>query len=235
MSELAHLRDRQGTWDASLWPARPSQSISQHEEQEHARGAVIYSCGEPADHLWRVERGVVRSVTMTTDGLRFVRDFHFPGDVFGFEANHAYSGWAEAVCDCRTARMRRSELAAAAGDDPSIAGELLSWMARHCERAMAHSALLARAGAEERIVHFLLDLAQRSAPERRVALPMTRSDIGDYLGLASETVSRAISRLRHRGLIATDRGAIVLLKVRPAQIVATHADDLVGTEPRYPA
>jgi CRP/FNR family transcriptional regulator, nitrogen fixation regulation protein len=237
MSELAGLRDRQGSFNSVPWPAESaisSQPASGCEAQDYARGAVIYSCGEPARHLWRVDRGIVRSVIIATDGRRFVRDFLLPGDVFGFEPNKSYSGWAEAVGDCRISRMRRTVLAAIAGEDPSAAGELLSWMARHCERAAAHSALLARAGAEDRVLQFLVDLAGRSAPERRITLPITRSDIGDYAGLASETVSRAISRLRSRGLITTDRGAIVLLEIGPAHVAASRPDPFAGARPESP-
>ena len=237
MPELAGLRDRDARLDSVPWPAgsaASNQADLEHEAHEYARGAVIYSCGESAEHLWRVDRGIVRTVTIANDGRRFVRDFLLPGDVFGFEPNKTYSGWAEAVCDCRISRMRRTVLAAIAGEEPLAARELLSWMAGHCERAAAHSALLARAGAEDRILQFLVDLARRSAPEQRVALPMTRSDIGDYAGLASETVSRAISRLRSRGLITTDRGAIVLLETSPPPIVTSRPAAFAGAQPGFP-
>jgi CRP-like cAMP-binding protein len=71
--------------------------------------------------------------------------------------------------------------------------------------------VLGRASAAEKLAYFLMDLARRISAARRIELPMSRTDIGDYLGLSSETVSRAFTILRRKGLIATHRRYVTLL------------------------
>ncbi len=179
-------------------------------------GETIYPQDGPADYIYEVERGVVRTVRLDADGRRIVYGFHTQGDVFGVERNgtHAYS--AEAIGDVDVIRCPRELLERAALSDHAVAEALWSWLLSGADRATGRLALLARGSALEKIAHFLIEMAGRAHSEARIELAMSRYDIADYLGLSSETVSRTFTVLREQGLIATE-GRVVLL-LRPSSL-----------------
>jgi CRP-like cAMP-binding protein len=167
-------------------------------------GATLYAQGDAGDFVYEVVAGMVRTINVSRDGKRVVRGFHLSGELFGMERAQLHASSAEAVSDTRVLRCSRSRLDALAGSDAQVATELWSWLLRMAERAEDLS-VLGRASAAEKLAYFLIDLA------RRIELPMSRTDIGDYLGLSSETVSRAFTILRRKGLIATHRRYVTLL------------------------
>jgi CRP/FNR family nitrogen fixation transcriptional regulator len=157
--------------------------------------STIYGQGESVGPLYLVEFGAVRVCRMTSDGRRQITAFYFAGDVFGFDSGLEHQCYAESVdgAGIRTLRVRANELAAAGG--------LLQLALRGISAVQSHLLLLGRASASERLARFLLDLMERQDSDDVVALQMQRIDIGDYLGLTFETVSRALRVLKDRGLI----------------------------------
>jgi CRP/FNR family nitrogen fixation transcriptional regulator len=167
-------------------------------EQQGARvpyqnGAEIFGQDEPADYLYRVVRGAVRTTLLLADGRRQIGAFHYEGELFGLELgdNHRFS--AEAMSDCLIAVVRRTALR----DDRDGALERAVWMAtaRELERTQDHLMLLGRKSACERVAGFLSDLVRRTS-QVAIDLPMGRQDMADYLGLTIETVSRMMSQLQ---------------------------------------
>lgn len=159
-----------------------------------AAGAEIYAQGERADRLYRVEYGAVRIYRLLADGRRQISAFYLPGEVFGFQADGAHHFFAEAIC----ATGLRSFARSAAGE---TAHEQLELALRCLVRAQEHLLVVGRQNAAERIAAFLLDMADRQGGLEQFDLAMSRSDIGDYLGLTIETVSRVLSKLRAQGVI----------------------------------
>jgi len=157
-------------------------------------GAEIYAQGEKCGGLYRVEFGAVRIYRLLADGRRQISAFHLPDEIFGFEADDAHHFFAEAICDTGVRALR-----AAPGKD--LPGELLPLALKDLVRAQEHLLVLGRQNAIERIAAFLTDLAERQGEMKHVELPMSRSDIGDYLGLTVETVSRVFSKLKQIGVI----------------------------------
>jgi CRP/FNR family nitrogen fixation transcriptional regulator len=153
---------------------------------------------------------MVRTVNVNRDGRRVVRGFHLSGELFGMDRAQLHASSAEAVSDTRVLRCSRSRLAAVAALDAQVASELWSSLLRMVQRAEDLS-VLGRASATEKLAYFLVDLVRRLSVARRIKLPMSRTDIGDYLGLSSETVSRAFTTLRDEGLIATHGRYVTLL------------------------
>jgi CRP-like cAMP-binding protein len=178
-----------------------------------AEGHTIYAQEDAADHLYEVVEGMVRTSRLGTDGRRIVHGFFVPGDIFGIEPNGAHNCSAETVCATRIASCDRSQIERRALADRAVATEFWSCLLKSAEQAGAHMSLLARATAVEKIAHFLLEMAERMSANRRFALPMSRYDIADYLGLSSETVSRAFTVLRDRQLIATEGRSVTILKL----------------------
>jgi len=167
-----------------------------------SRNEEIYGEDEPADFVYKVVSGAVRTTRILSDGRRQIADFHFVGDVFGLEAGETHSLCAEAITDCRIALVKRIAVDRATDRDSLAARELWGVTARDLRRLQDHMLLLGRKGAMERIAAFLLDMSARTGERLAVDLPMSRSDIADYLGLTIETVSRSLTQLERDGVVA---------------------------------
>jgi CRP-like cAMP-binding protein len=180
-----------------------------------ARNAEIYGENEPAEYLYKVISGAVRTYKVLNDGRRQIGSFYLPGDIFGLEVGDAHSFSAEAVADCKVLVIKRSALVALAGRDTEIARQLWTMAARELQRAQNHIMLLIKT-AQERVAGFLLEMAARNASATEVELPMSRQDIADYLGLTIETVSRTLTQLENSGAIAVPTSRRIVLRSRGA-------------------
>ncbi|MGB3386799.1 MAG: helix-turn-helix domain-containing protein [Pseudaminobacter sp.] len=158
-------------------------------------GAEIYAQGEKCRGLYRVEFGAVRVYRLLADGRRQISAFHLAGEIFGFEADELHHFFAEAIC---ATGIRPLHMSSASGE---LAGELLPMVLEGLVRAQEHLLVLGRQNAMERIAAFLVDMSERQGGLQQVELPMSRTDIADYLGLTIETVSRAFSKLKQKGVI----------------------------------
>jgi len=164
------------------------------------RDERLFLAGDLADCYFKVLKGAIRTCLVLTDGRRHVADFFLPGDLIGLDAAEAYPVAAEAVVETTLIRYSRRKVDALAAADPAIAQRLVEIMRAGLAAARDHMLLLGHMTAIERIASFLLTLSDRAAQER-ISLPMNRTDIGDYLGLTIETVSRALSQLKIDGMI----------------------------------
>lgn len=159
-----------------------------------AAGAEIYGQGEQAAFLYRVEFGAVRVYRLLADGRRQISAFHLAGEVFGFDSDGAHHFFAEAICATGVKAIRRSAQTAFSQD-------LLRLALSGLVRAQEHLLLLGLQTAPQRVAAFLLAMDERQGGSRLVELPMSRADIGDFLGLTIETVSRVFTKLRTSGII----------------------------------
>ena len=166
------------------------------------RDEEIFGEGEPADFVYRVISGAVRTYRVLNDGRRQIGDFHLAGDLFGLEAGREHMLSAEAIGHCDILVCRRSTLFGLAARSPDLGQALWAQTARELERAQAHLMLLGRKSACERVATFLGALASRQPGNREITLHMSRQDIADYLGLTIETVSRTFTQLQADGVIA---------------------------------
>jgi CRP/FNR family nitrogen fixation transcriptional regulator len=159
----------------------------------------IYGEGEEAPSYYKVVSGVVRTCRFMADGRRQIDAFHVAGDVFGIEAGSLHSLTAEAVSECRVIAYRRLPLQKSGA--VSVPSQLLTHLLRNFERAQEHAVLLGRRSAVEKVAAFLLGWGRQSACSGTISLAMTRLDIGDYLGLTIETISRTLSQLERDDVI----------------------------------
>ena len=180
-----------------------------------ARDAEIYGESEPADYLYKVVSGAVRTYKVLNDGRRQISSFYLPGEIFGLELGGEHTFSAEAVADSKILVIRRSAVVALAGRDKEVARQLWRMTATELQRAHDHIMLLIKT-AQERVAGFLLEMAARSPDASEVDLPMSRQDIADYLGLTIETVSRMVTQLERSGTIALATSRRVVLRKRGA-------------------
>jgi CRP/FNR family transcriptional regulator len=178
------------------------------EAKEH-----VFTEGDSRSHLYRVETGTICLYKVLPDGRRQVLGFAYAGDLLGLGAMGEHQFNAQATKPSRLRSLPWSTVQQLARQDPAFGIKLYEVMSQ--ELAAAHDLLLTtgQRTATERVAAFLLAMARRS--ERKgedasiVDLPMTRSDIGDFLGLTIETVSRTFTKLRHLGVIDLAQSAHV--------------------------
>lgn len=194
-------------------------------------GQTIFHEGDPADRVFTLTGGAMKLYRLLPDGRRQVVGFMLPGDFLGIavEGEHAFGVEAlEESSLCWFPRNRFSEFIAVHWE---MERALYRRTAHELAAARQQMVLLGRKTAEERLASFFLSMLERAEAvsgrvERTIRLPMTRSDIADYLGLTKETVSRVLGVLKNKRVVrlqALDRIEI-LSRERLAAIAEAMAD-----------
>jgi CRP/FNR family transcriptional regulator, nitrogen fixation regulation protein len=191
-------------------------------EFKYRRGAEVFGEAEPAEYVYQVIDGAVRSYKLLSDGRRQIGAFHLVGDIFGLENGGMHRFTAEAIIDTTVRLVKRVSLAHVAETDATVARDLLNMTANNLQHAENHMLLLGRKTSLERVAAFLLEMDSRLTAAGVMALPMCRRDIADYLGLTLETVSRALSVLHDKGVLGflgqTQRQIVLLDRPKLAEL-----------------
>jgi CRP-like cAMP-binding protein len=168
------------------------------------QGEIIYQQDAPADYWYRVVVGAARKCAIMPDGRRHIVSFLLPDDLFGFGFSHAHQFTVEAITACTVvARYSRRRAEIVAESDPDVSRRVREAAFESISRLQARMVLLGRNSALEKVAAFLLEMRDRcGSPVDLVELPMSRYDIADYLSIAVETVSRSLTEIRRRQLIA---------------------------------
>jgi CRP/FNR family transcriptional regulator len=203
-------------------------------------GDHLFRTTDPLKSVYTIRSGWVKTYVISEGGEEQILGFHGPGDVVGFDAiadgHHACS--AVALETSSICKLSFDALTRLCHDSSSLVDRLVRTMSRGTQH-LVDNLLLGRKSAEVRVAAFVLKLA--SQQQRRgysanvLALPMSRTDIGKYLGLTVETVSRVLSRLEGLGLISKKRNQLELHDVAGLQrVAASPAEDEAtdGTECR---
>jgi CRP/FNR family nitrogen fixation transcriptional regulator len=178
-----------------------SNPIVSLNEFTYKKNTEIFGEKEPAEYVYQVKSGAVRSYKLLYDGRRQIGAFHLAGDIFGLENGSEHRFTAEAIVDATVRLIKRQSLEIVAENDSVVARNLLSMTTTNLQHAEDHMLLLGRKTSLERVAAFLLEMDKRLTAAGVMALPMSRRDIADYLGLTLETVSRALSRLHELGTL----------------------------------
>ena len=179
--------------------------------KSYPRNVEIYGENEPAEYLYKVISGAVRTYKILSDGRRQIGGFYLPGDIFGLEFADEHTLSADAIADANVLVIKRSMLTTLAAHNAGVARELFALAGYEVQRMQERVLLLIKT-AQERVVDFLLEMAERVPAGNAIELPMSRQDIADYLGLTIETVSRTLTSLEDSAAIElpTSRRRIVL-------------------------
>jgi CRP/FNR family nitrogen fixation transcriptional regulator len=160
----------------------------------------IYGEEEPAEYLYKVVSGAVRTYRILENGRRQIAAFYVPGDVFGLETRDEHALSAESISQCKLLLVKRRDLIALASQDNVVARLLWTLTAAELRRVQDHILLFAMS-AEQRVAGFLMEMARRLSADDEIKLPMARRDIADYLGLTIETISRSLTHLENAAAI----------------------------------
>jgi CRP/FNR family transcriptional regulator, nitrogen fixation regulation protein len=178
-----------------------------------AKEDVVFSQGDQANYWYEVINGTVRTCRFLVDGHRQLTGFHFNGDVFGMDTGR-YQVTAEAIT--ATTLLRYSH----PSDDQAGA------IGRAYVSAQQFIHLMGHRTAVERLCAFLLMISRKPSASSVLNLPMTRADIGDHLGLTIHTVSRTMTQLARRGVIAIEgRHRVRILDPSALARLGGEADD----------
>lgn len=183
-------------------------------------GDPLFDEGEPASYVFSVTSGAVKVYKLLADGRRQMTGFLFPGDFLGLADEEIYAYSAEAVTRSTLCRFPRRRLQTLLERYPRMERRLLTMASHELAAAQEQMLLLGRKTAREKIASFLLMLSRRAElrglESSPVEVPMSRNDIGDYLGLTTETVSRTFTQLKQGGQIRLLTGGRVELADRKA-------------------
>ncbi len=181
-------------------------------------GDPLFLEGEPARHLFNVTAGAVKIYKLLADGRRQMTGFLFPGDFLGLANDETYAYSATAITKTWVCRFPRGKLETLLKRFPKMEQRLFAMASHELAVAQEQMLLLGRKTAREKIASFLLMLSgravRRGQTDDPVSVPMTRADIGDFLGLTIETVSRTFTQLRKSGMITLLPGGKVRLEDR---------------------
>lgn len=180
-----------------------------------ARNTEIYGENEPAEYLYKVVSGSVRTYKVLNDGRRQIGAFYLAGDVFGLEVGEEHTFSAEAIVDSKVLVIKRSMVVGLAARQTDVAHQLWTMTAGELLRVQDHILLLIKT-AQERVAGFLLEMAARGTAGNEIDLPMSRQDIADYLGLTIETVSRTLTQLENSAAISVPTSRRIVLRNRAA-------------------
>ena len=181
------------------------------------KGELIYRQHEPFAAVYAVRSGAFKAFSNADDGSEQITGFYFPGEILGMDGignnHHASSAKAlETSAICEIPFDRLGELSARI---PSLQRHFFQLMSREIAEDRQLITLLSKSTAEQRIAALLLSISSRHARRKLSAnafrLPMSRTDIGNYLGLTVETVSRIFTRFQKIGLLAVNNKEIVIL------------------------
>jgi CRP/FNR family transcriptional regulator, anaerobic regulatory protein len=172
------------------------------------KGELVYRFGDPLRALYAVRSGTIKTTGLMEDGRVQVTGFHLPGGILGIDAisTNAHPCSAEALEVSEICEIPYPELEAVAQEVQGLPHELLRMMSREIVRDEQLVMMLGRMTAEERLASCLLCFSRHQArlglSETELRLVMSRQELGDYLGLALETVSRLFSRMQEEGLLS---------------------------------
>jgi CRP/FNR family transcriptional regulator len=169
-------------------------------------GQTLFHEGDPATRVFTVTKGTLKLYKLLPDGRRQVTGFMHPGDFLGMSSDDEHAFSAEALEDAQLCWFPRNRFDDFVEEHGAMERELYRMAAHELAAAQQQMVLLGRKTANERLASFLLLLAGRAervpgGKAELVRLPMSRSDIADYLGLTKETVSRVLSAFRRDRLI----------------------------------
>ena len=182
-------------------------------------GETVYHEHTSTDYCYRLVHGAARKCTVVSKGRRRIVEFLLPGDLFGFGTLFERPYSVEVIVASTIARYVRCRVEELADCEPLVGRSIRERVLETLARLQWRTVSLGSGTALEKVSAFLMEMAERSAIDSKndIMLPMSRYDIADYLGVAVETVSRALTELRLTGVITfrasrclhiIDRGAL---------------------------
>jgi len=183
------------------------------------KGDKIFSDGQELNALFAIRSGTFKTFTVNEQGEEQITGFHLAGDLLGFDAiaESEHPSFAQALETSMVCEIPYDNLDQLSNTMPKLKKQVLRLMSNEIKTDQEMLTLLNRKNAEQRVATFIVSLSERyharglSSTEFR--LTMTRSDIGNYIGLTVETISRLLNRFHKSGLIKVDGKLISIIDI----------------------
>lgn len=183
------------------------------------KGDKIFHDGQEMQALFAIRSGTFKTFTVNEQGEEQITGFHLAGDLLGFDAiaESQHPSFAQALETSMVCEIPYTNLDELSNTMPKLKKQVLRLMSHEIKTDQEMLTLLNRKNAEQRVATFLVSLSERyharglSSTEFR--LTMTRSDIGNYIGLTVETISRLLNRFHKSGLIKVDGKLISIIDI----------------------
>ncbi|MGB3072011.1 MAG: fumarate/nitrate reduction transcriptional regulator Fnr [Ottowia sp.] len=191
------------------------------------RGASLFSNGEPFSALYAIRTGFFKTCIASEDGRDQVTGFQMAGEIIGLDGivDDRHTCDAIALEDAEVCVMPFDRIEELSREVPALQSHVHKIMSREIVREHGVMLLLGSMRAEERLATFLLNLVQRlharGFSQSELILRMTREEIGSYLGLKLETVSRAFSKFAEDGLVEVKQRHVRILNTQALREVIT--------------
>lgn len=199
-------------------------SIVEHPKALQKSETLFYA-GEELENIYAIRSGSIKTFSITQDGEEQITGFHHAGEMIGIDAlaTNRHKSFAKAMETTEVCAIPYAALDELAMNVPKIHHQLMTVMSNEIARQYDLMLTLNQRSADQRMAAFLVNLhiqslEYQSKPE--VNLNMTRAELGNYLGLALETVSRIISRFKNQGLIKLDRKKVNILDFKKLAAMA---------------
>jgi CRP/FNR family transcriptional regulator len=190
------------------------------------KGEHLYRAGEAFKSVYAIRSGTLKSIHVTNSGEEQVTGFYLPGEIIGMDGiaqnqhtNSAIALETAAICEIPFTHLEDLSIQL-----PTLQRHFFKLMSKEITEDQQLITLLSKNSAEERIASLLLSISSRNHIRKFSAtnfrLPMSRSDIGNYLGLTIETVSRVFSRLQKSNLLSVDKREIIILDMNALKTIA---------------
>jgi CRP/FNR family transcriptional regulator len=194
--------------------------LAEAEQLTLAPKHVLFDEGDRAGHVFTLVQGTAKLTRLLPDGREQVLGFRFAGDVLGYTGAARYPFAAQLLTPAHVCRLERRRLDALLQRYPALERRLLDLCVQELAATQDQLVTVGRRTAEARVAAFLLSLAEAGRRRNQLGavldMPMTRSDIADFLGLTLETVSRTLTAFRRRGWVREPAHARVELLRREA-------------------
>jgi len=183
------------------------------------KGEHIYRAGDPFTSVYAIRSGTVKTIYITNDGQEQVTGFYLPGEIMGMDglANNTHTNSAIALETTAVCGIPFSRLEELSIKIPSLQRHFFQLMSQEITADQQLITLLSKNSAEERVASLLLSISSRNNRRQlsstHFRLSMSRADMGNYLGLTVETVSRVLSRFQKQNMLAVDKKDIEILEM----------------------
>jgi len=181
------------------------------------KGQEIFKAGQEMKSLYAIRTGTLKSYTITEQGDEQITAFHLAGDLIGFDgiSTGMHPSFSQALETAMICEIPYDTLDNLSISMPKLRQQILRLMSNEIVGDQNMILLLSKKNAEERLASFIHNLSQRFAARgfspKEFRLSMTRGDIGNYLGLTVETISRLLGRFQKNNMIAVKGKYISIL------------------------
>lgn len=196
-------------------------------------GDHLYRSGQSLAALYVAREGAFKTTITDEQGQSQVIGFHLPGELIGLDAlgTGAHACDAVALTQANVCEVPLSELESVAAQVPGLQHQLLRIIGQSINRDHSHLEMLGVKSATDRMALFLHGMSERyrllGRPAELIVLPMSRQDIGSYLGLVIETVSRTLNKMQEDGLISVHGRQVKILDMKRLSAMAHITPDKI--------